>query len=88
MAVSKQTWANVLFVVVVATVAALTFQQWSGIGGALGNRTMRTAAFLIPMAFPLGMAWWGKKTAQVGPALGALGMIAILWLSLLLAANE
>jgi len=88
MAVSKQTWANLLFVVVVAVVAVLTLQQWTGIGGALGGRAGRTIAFLVPMAFPIGMAWWGKKTAQVGPALGALSLIAILWAALVLGANE
>ena len=84
MAISKQIWANVLFYVVAAIVAVATLQQWTGIGGASGERFSRTLAFVIPMAFPVGIAWWGKKTGQVGPAFGALSLIALLWLALMM----
>jgi hypothetical protein len=84
MAVSKRTWASVLFYVVAAVTAVALVQQWTGVGGANGDRYARTLAFVIPMAFPVGMAWWGKKTGQVGPAFGALSLIALLWVALLM----
>ncbi len=88
MAIPKQTWANVLFYVVAAVVALAILQQWTGIGGAGGERFSRTLAVAIPMAFPVGIAWWGKKTGQVGPAFGALSLIALLWLGLMLGGGE
>ncbi|MBA3414271.1 MAG: hypothetical protein H0U10_03485 [Chloroflexia bacterium] len=88
MAVSKQTWANVLFSIVAIVVAVATLQQWTGIGGAGGDRYARVLAFVIPMAFPVGIAWWGKKTGQVGPGIGALSLIALLWLGLVMSPGE
>lgn len=86
MAISKQTWANVLFVVVAAAALLAIVQQATGRGGAAGDPYARTLALVIPMAFPIGIAWWGKKTAQVGPAFGALSLIALLWLALVMGA--
>ena len=84
MAISKQTWATLLFSVVAAVAAVAIVQQAMAAGGAGGGAIASILALAISMAFPLGMAWWGKKTAQVGPAVGALSLIALLWSALLL----
>lgn len=88
MAISRQTWATVLFWVVVAVVAAVTVQQWVGLPGAGGDPYTRVLSIAIPMAFPVGLAYWGKRTGQVGPALGALSLIALLWVALMLGGGE
>lgn len=78
-------WPTILFYVTIGAILAMAWQQ--AVGGN-GDPVMRTIAFLIPMAFPIGMAWWGRKTGMSGPALGGLAMAALFWLALLIGGGE
>ena len=84
MAISKRTWATLLFVVVAAVAGIAVVQQATMAGRSGGSPVASMMALAISMAFPVGMAWWGKKTGQVGPAIGALSLIALLWTALVL----
>lgn len=74
-------WGNILFYVTIAAVAAMTWQQATG---GNGDPIARTIAFALPMAFPIGMAYWGKRTGMAGPALGGIAMAALFWIALLM----
>ncbi len=78
-------WPTILFVVTIAAIAAMTWQQ--AVGGS-GDPFMRTVAFLIPMLIPVGMAYWGLRARMVGPALGAISMAALFWLALLIGGGQ
>jgi uncharacterized membrane protein YfbV (UPF0208 family) len=78
-------WPTILFFVTIAAILAMTWQQ--AVGGN-GEPIARTVAFLVPMVFPLGMAWWGKKSGMSGPALGGIAMAVLFWMALLIAGRE
>lgn len=78
-------WPTILFVVTIVAVLAMTWQQ--AVDGN-GEPITRTIAFLIPMAFPIGMAWWGRKTGMSGPALGGIAMALLFWIALLIGGRE
>ena len=78
-------WPTILFWLTLALCAVLTVQQ--ALGGA-GNPWSRTIAFAVPMAFPVGMAYWGKRTGMKGPALGGMSMAFMFWIALVMSAGE
>ncbi|MCC6314786.1 MAG: hypothetical protein IT337_12330 [Thermomicrobiales bacterium] len=80
---ARYAWANVLFWLTVLLVILLTAQQGLS-GGSRGSSTSLVVAFLIPAPFPIGMAYWGKRTGMIGPALGAMSMLLLLWLALVI----
>lgn len=78
-------WPTILFYVTIVAILAMTWQQ--AVNGN-GDPATRTVAFLVPMAFPLGMAYWGRKTGMSGPALGGLAMAVLFWFALLIGGGE
>ena len=74
-------WPTTLFYVTVLAVLAMAWQQATD---GNGDQIARTVAFLIPMVFPVGMAFWGKKAGMSGPALGGIAMAALFWLAMVL----
>ncbi len=84
-AATASRWPTILFFVTVAAILAMTWQQ--AVGGS-GDPFMRTAAFLIPMLIPVGMAYWGLRARMVGPALGSISMAALFWLALLIGGGQ
>jgi len=81
----RSPWPTILFWLTIALCAALTVQQ--ALSGE-GNPWSRTIAFAVPMLFPVGMAYWGKRTGIKGPALGGMSMAVLFWLALVMAASE
>jgi len=78
-------WPRVLFWLTVLLVAALTVQQ--AIGGS-GNAGSRVVAFMIPMLFPLGMAFWGMRSGLKGPAIGGMSMAVLFWVALVMSPGQ
>lgn len=78
-------WPTILFYVTLIAVLAMAWQQ--AVGGN-GDPIARTIGFLIPMAFPVGMALWGRKTGMSGPALGGIAMALLFWFALLIGGRE
>lgn len=80
MKVTRKQWATVLFWVMVVVAILVVWQQTvSGSGlDEMGN----LLSALIPMLFPVGLAFWGMKAGMVGPALGGFGMTLLLWATL------
>ena len=78
-------WPKILFWATVLLVVALTAQQ--AVGGS-GNQGSRIVAFLIPMAFPVGMAYWGMRSGLNGPALGGMAMAVLFWTALVMSPGQ
>lgn len=78
-------WPTILFYVTIAAVLAMAWQQATS---GNGEPITRTIGFLIPMAFPVGMALWGKKTGISGPALGGIAMAVLFWVALIIGGRE
>lgn len=83
--VTASRWPTILFYVTIVAVLAMAWQQAAG---GNGEPVTRTIAFLIPMAFPIGMAYWGRKTGMSGPALGGIAMAVLFWIALLIGGRE
>ncbi|MFM9106788.1 MAG: hypothetical protein ACKOWF_08815 [Chloroflexota bacterium] len=78
-------WPRVLFWLTLLLVAALTVQQ--AVSGS-GDPGSRVVAFIIPMLFPLGMAYWGMRSGLKGPALGGMSMAVLFWVALVLSPGQ
>lgn len=74
-------WPKILFWGTVALLLVLTVQQFIGGSGAPVSRGI---AFVIPMLFPLGMAFWGMRAGLKGPAVGAMAMALLFWAALMM----
>jgi len=80
MSISRKQWATILFWVMVV-VAVLVIWQQTVFGSGMDTMGNLLSA-LIPMLFPVGLAYWGMKTGMVGPAIGGFAMTLLLWATL------
>ena len=78
-------WPRILFWLTVLLVIVLTVQQFLG---GYGGQVSRAIAFLIPMAFPLGMAYWGMRSGLKGPAIGGMAMAILFWTALMMSPGQ